>query len=856
MLRLAIVLLLSVFFIRANARKVTSISELVGNESAILEIDFSYKGLTNFPKEILKCKNLQKLNLSNNGLLKIPHEIGQLASLVSLDLSGNEGLNPTDLDEVFKRSTFNLIDLNLSGCSLLYLSESISNQRELEKLNVSGNRLTMLPYSMMAMNKLKDVNLSNNMFHDLSWIVNYWWSLKSIDVSGNKNLTIRELIKSLSYFDQLDNLIVSHVNELPRDFELLNTNNLVIKNSALENFPRSSQSNKINRITFDNCTFRYPLKVVNAINEFAHPNFVEFTNCTANNIIPFLQIKVDSVSLLGIGIIDIMPLSKVKELTWLDVRGMNLSKETVNRFQKERPNVELVWKEKLSPNIGVAPPIEKFIAQPKQELVYAGENSKVIFDNTLFEIPSDGIVDSKGKPYKGEVILSYQDYMNPADIFYSGITMTSNLGDETMMFSSGGMFSLNASDKNGNPLLVNPENPINVLMSSSSDNPDMELFQLDDSGVWQKVGKDSIRKPFSYDQSRLDSVMNKDFNALVRSQLMYYTDRYVPVVKKSRKNNSFELSFKEYKTYKMTKNETKRLSFVALYLVDFVGKYLSQVSLIYEGDSTKKDFMILDSISDYCVKQYKRLETNRIGFYESIGPDYISSLQLMPDFENDRFNLSFFFKDSMLVLPVNILHSNTNASSKIKKTQLFYKRYIRAWKQNKRGNFKCKMKLDQEIERKAKILKNIAVAEEKLRQEMMYESENYLLESAAQGSLVRSFQISGFGIWNCDARVRMKKPMLIKDQYITEKGEKVKFNSGKIVVIDHDNNGVIQFENSASGFYDGASKTTIVIFFSSILVGIHRTWQNKIATNTTEVKLINIENMNKSSFTELICADE
>ena len=48
------------------AKKITNVSELKGDFNQITEIDFSNKGIIDFPLDILKCKNLKALNLSNN----------------------------------------------------------------------------------------------------------------------------------------------------------------------------------------------------------------------------------------------------------------------------------------------------------------------------------------------------------------------------------------------------------------------------------------------------------------------------------------------------------------------------------------------------------------------------------------------------------------------------------------------------------------------------------------------------------------------------------------------------------------------------------------------------------------------
>src|SRR5690606_26700805 len=116
------------------------------NESEITEIDFSNKGLSEFPKEILKCKNLVSLNLADNGIIRLPIALAQFKHLESLNLSGNQSLSFVDLDELFKNAAFQLNELSLNDCELGFLPQEIGRQKQLKKLEVRGNILNNLPY--------------------------------------------------------------------------------------------------------------------------------------------------------------------------------------------------------------------------------------------------------------------------------------------------------------------------------------------------------------------------------------------------------------------------------------------------------------------------------------------------------------------------------------------------------------------------------------------------------------------------------------------------------------------------------------------------------------------------------------
>jgi len=157
--------------------------------SSITKIDLSNKGLTEFPIEILKYKNLVELDLSNNGLKSIPVELSELKNLKYLNLSLNQGLNQVDLKVVLNNAKFNLTVLDLSNCDLVDLPENLGNQTDLRELYLSHNNLISLPYSYTELNKLTKVDLSNNYFNDLNWLIKFWWNIKYINLKNNKELS-------------------------------------------------------------------------------------------------------------------------------------------------------------------------------------------------------------------------------------------------------------------------------------------------------------------------------------------------------------------------------------------------------------------------------------------------------------------------------------------------------------------------------------------------------------------------------------------------------------------------------------------------------------------------------------------
>jgi small GTP-binding protein len=106
-------------------------------------------GLTEFPEEILECKQLVNINLGNddycpehmrNRIKNIPPSLKNLTKVSKLDLSNNE---------------------------LRSLDDTIASLKSLEYLHLNGNKLTDIPAKIVSMPSLKKLSLEDNPFEML-----------------------------------------------------------------------------------------------------------------------------------------------------------------------------------------------------------------------------------------------------------------------------------------------------------------------------------------------------------------------------------------------------------------------------------------------------------------------------------------------------------------------------------------------------------------------------------------------------------------------------------------------------------------------------------------------------------------
>jgi hypothetical protein len=844
MKHIVLIIILVIGSINASAIKITNLSEIKGNELNITEIDLSNKGLIEFPKIILACKNLQKLNLSNNGFVDIPIQLSRLEHLDDLNFSQNQNLSPIDLDVLFQKSTFKLEKLNLEDCALFYLPEAIAKHRSIIELDISDNYIRVLPYSMMLLNGLVKADFSNNKLVNISWLSSQWWSLRELDVSANEDLESEGLLLNLSFQDNIEKLTISNLDMIPKEFKYFMGSEIVIKNSVIPSFPRYKYSSKIDKITFDNCVFPNAKEVVDILNKYTFPDKISFRRMSQKQLLPFLALDIDSLDLRDNDLTNINPIVAMQEVKWLDIRANRVTRSSQDFVKEKRPDITLFVSEPIQISLGVSPPFPKLI--PKMIVVeIAAKFLQVLpIGNTVFEIPQRAFLTAEGKVYNGKVEIEYTEYLTAKDIFLSGISMTTVQDDEPYMLSSGGMFNFEAKDANGNQLQANPNQPIKAQVISQTNNSNMQTWRMNSTGAWVDYGDDKMKEVFKLDQSKLDSIMEIDYGDLVNVNVEFFRDRFVPVVKKGDRLKDFEISFDRLRTDWGHKNVFLNKDNVWVYNRDYHAEYISHLSLIYDGDSTEYHQRALKSLGSYCMNTYKKLRIKKrsVDIYTKEGPNFISGLTLTPDYEHDNLDLKFRFKDSLMNIPVLFKTKRNHYRSKPREIGTYFSKYqynFKKYVKQKRKNF---FKIKPYLKRSKRNIQKRAIQAELNRQQVLFyqKNENKLMLNI--GSVERSVTLEGFGLWNCDAKARMVAPTKMASNFSSVAGEMIDDNVTKITLIDKSQNGVVNFdENSPEKFFDRNSKNIIIVFFASAGVGVFRSWIETIKGGRMELNLLDPE---------------
>lgn len=841
--------------------EITDLNKIKGHELEITSIHLKNRGYSVFPVEILACQNLVELNLADNGIINIPAGLMTLKYLKKLDFSGNQGLSYIDLDALLEKAEFQLETLDLSYCDLGFISHQIGRQKALKSLNVAGNGLNNLPYPVIQLTKLEKVNVSNNRIEDISWQVHQWWYLRELDVSGNLGLNVNELMVSLSVKDSLQKLTISHVRELPKSFQAVKVNDFVIKSSTLSQFPRVETSSAIQRLSFIDCNFIRAEGIVTTINNFVHPQYLCLNGMASQNLQEFLAVKVDSANLQNNNLKNIKALATHKKLKWIDVRGNAIDEESRTLFAENRKDVTLLLSEPVQEMRGIKPPIEKFVQTPTVKTVLADKENNIVLGRSVFTIPENSFVDAQGNIVNGPVDLSYTEYTSTTDILLSGITMTADSANENLMFSSGGMFNLTAKDKKGQELTLNPANTIQVNMMSSSNKTAMNLYQLDASGAWVNKGKDKVDEPFKLDMNRLDSLENVAFQTFLRKNVIVTENRYIPIVKKDADTRSFTITFDEL----VTEKDRKPVQEIATsYFVKQPHKaksFIANQTYVYDGDIDSMDYYLkaINEIKNRSKRDYRKLRKggwlfNTTNNYQW-GINYVTGLNVELDANSDRMFLSFLYKDLVVKMPVVLRSNPKNPKARKKIFQQFFKQLNAAVKRDNSDKRRRNRQLISLVRLEEAEIIRMARKREIARQRLYYENRAYFNQIAGESSVSRSFELSGFGVWNCDQRARMADPVSMPIQFVEENGTRHDtVTDRKIYVVDYDKNGVVTFDKAKNAFYDRASgRTAILVFFTAATVGVYQSWVRlksgrQISDSEVPMRTLDITNMTLENF--------
>lgn len=114
--------------------------------SSATSLDYSGRGLTSFPKEVLGRTDTSSLNLSNNNLTgALPGEIRHLTNLEELNVSNNKMTGiPAEIGQLKRLKVLNYANNKITGLPL-----ELGNLTQLQVLDLSGNNASQHDLSLI-----------------------------------------------------------------------------------------------------------------------------------------------------------------------------------------------------------------------------------------------------------------------------------------------------------------------------------------------------------------------------------------------------------------------------------------------------------------------------------------------------------------------------------------------------------------------------------------------------------------------------------------------------------------------------------------------------------------------------------
>lgn len=399
----------------------------------------------------------------------------------------------------------------------------------------------------------------------------------------------------------------------------------------------------------------------------------------------------------------------------------------------------------------VNPPIPSADIPFTDYTVDAANGDTIMYESgSVLMFPKDAFVDKNGKAVQGKVNIKYREFANPADQFLSGIPMGYDSAGVHYTFESAGMCEIQAY-KNGAPVFVNKKNKPVINLATSNNDIAQNLYFLDTvTKQWVNRGKSEIlvtgnSKTIALEPSSPSISIAKPVKPTLQ-------DDNLPTIKLTVDPASFE-ELKAYNNlqFQLDKSETRfkpedaniewddikleKGNKNGIYTIKFSktqGKSSKSVEYYVRPVLNEQDYASAMVQYDKQVAEYNKKMSEKKSSYNARRAEYLK----------DSINMVMIDKENQKTIQLNKIIEAKNAEME---------------------------KLNARIEADNKII------DEKNKVVRNYNFTHRLL---------RSFEIDGFGIWNCDKPFEPGTTSTIKSFYVTTDRKDIKMHSINIIVKD------------------------------------------------------------------------
>ena len=414
--------------------------------------------------------------------------------------------------------------------------------------------------------------------------------------------------------------------------------------------------------------------------------------------------------------------------------------------QKQQPEKSVVAAQSKSAII----PLLNGANVPYETFTFNAATGDTLFtlNGSIIIFPRHAVLNSKGETVNGKIEVRTREFNDPFDYSIAGIPMEYDSAGKKYTFISSGMIDISAF-QNGEPLQINPGAKPQLNLVSTNKERKTNLYKLDTlSGKWMNKGKDEVNllgliniNTHNSKNSHLSYENNgngdtADFNDSVPGILP------APPQKASTLNPIINViidpaSFKELLVYNGLKFEVtdakagtvgedskidwdnielKRGESSGTYKVIFSAgnrKAIYNVKPVLEG----KDFDAAEKLYQQKLKEYSRIQVER-----------------KKRDEDEKKLLANQIADNKRA--TKELAEDNKRMDELNKLITLRNRFIEA--ENLRIDA-----LNKEIKRRKDSAMNANT-----KRQAIWEQSNRI--AALEQNLIRSFEIDGFGYWNCD----------------------------------------------------------------------------------------------------------
>jgi hypothetical protein len=402
---------------------------------------------------------------------------------------------------------------------------------------------------------------------------------------------------------------------------------------------------------------------------------------------------------------------------------------------------------------------------PFKEYTVAAEKGDTIFypSGSILLFPPNAFVDKAGNIIAGKVDITYRELSSPIDYFLSGIPMTYDSSGKNYVFQSSGMCEIKAF-KNGIPVFVNPGSKPEIYLAGQGREVIDRLYFLDTvQKRWVNKGAAMV--------ANLQQLKNSEKKVAAKTSAIPRPVSVAPLRPVKASGDKPEIviriapgSFEELMAYNNMKFELQDAE--KSWSPKDADEEWSDIKLERTGQQGLYSIRFSNKNKTVTYKTKPVLE----------GKDYDDAMKLFETKQKEyEQSLGSRLKKDSLVKKKQAKAMEDQA----KEEQQIREDNIRTLAENERIN-----KLNALIEARNKIIE--------ARNKQILAQNRWVEDANKATDIINSFQLSGFGIWNCDRPEDMIMTQ-VQPRFTDSTGKEIKLEN--IAVVVKKVNAIFQFTN-------------------------------------------------------------